>query len=604
MNHSRDILFLVLSFFSVLIGTEALSETTPSPAPSLPRETPSVPASGKATPKTTNQEIFIDVTSKVGLKFVHFNGMSGEYYLPEVTGAGGAMFDYDGDGDLDLYLVQGTWLDPQKKLKHETVSESQSSRHRDRLYRNDLISDSGPGRLRFVDVTDESKILSVGYGMGVAAGDYDNDGDVDLYVTNVGSNSLFRNNGDGTFTEVTKAAGVDDSRWSTSAAFFDYDRDGWLDLFVVNYVDFQVSKSPRCYSRSSARDFCGPDAFQPVSDVLFHNLGRDRFENVTSAAGIDRAYGAGLGVVASDFNGDGWLDLYVANDGDSNQLWMNGKNGTFTDEALLSGAAVNRTGTPEASMGVDAGDFDNDGDFDLFLTHLMQETNTLYVNQGLTLFEDRTIEAGLASPSVRYTAFGTGWIDYDNDGWLDLITLNGAVRILQKLALTGDPFPLGQPNQLFRNLGHGGFQEISHRAGSVFQRLETSRGAVFGDIDNDGDTDLLVINANGRIRLLQNQQGNRNHWLRILLSPQSLRRDALGSRVEIRLPGGLKLMRIVRTDGGYCSSNDPRLLFGLGSARQVAEVRVYWLGGVMEVWKNLPIDRAILLQQGGSPAWK
>ena len=271
-----------------------------------------------------------------------------------------------------------------------------------------MVHADGSRQLRFTDVTDQSKIKALGYGMGVITGDVNNDGTVDLYVTNYGHNQLWRNNGNGTFSDVTAATQTDDPAWSTSAAFFDYDRDGWLVLYVANYARATPHKNPTCYAKSSARDYCGPSAFEAFPDRLFHNRQDGTFEDVSEAAGITREYGAGLGVVTADFNADGWIDIYVANDGDPNQLWINQHNGTFKNEALWAGCAVNRLGLAEAGMGVDAGDFDGDGDGDLFMTHPMEETNTLYVNLGRGLFVDHTIEAGLASPSLRYTAFGTG----------------------------------------------------------------------------------------------------------------------------------------------------------------------------------------------------
>ena len=413
--------------------------------------------------------IFLDAQESAGLDFRHFNGMTGELYLPEITGSGGALFDYDDDGDLDVYLVQGAVIGPGKSPKDAILPWHGSSSPRDQLYRNDLQLDSnGVRRLNFTNVTNESTLVAEGYGMGVTVGDINDDGRLDLYVTNLASNQMFLNQGDGTFSDVTRRSGTDDPRWSTSAAFLDYDRDGRLDLFVSNYVDFSVTKNPTCYATSSALDYCGPDAYQPLPDRLFRNRGEGIFEDVSSKSGIDREFGAGLGVATADFNGDGWTDIYVANDGDPNQLWVNQKDGTFRNEALWSGAALNRVGQAEAGMGVDAADFDGDGDEDLFVTHLTEETNTLYVNQGNGLFDDRTIETGLHMPSFRFTGFGTGWLDFDNDGWLDLLALNGAVRILPDLAREGHRYPLGQSNQLFQNTGKLTFRDLTNRAGASF----------------------------------------------------------------------------------------------------------------------------------------
>ena len=549
--------------------------------------------------------VFVDGQQAAGLEFQHFNGMVGEFYLPEITGPGAALFDYDNDGDLDVYLVQGAMIGSSKKPNQAILPWPGPGPPRDQLYRNDLeLRADGVRQLRFTNVTDESGIRAEGYGMGAAVGDINNDGFPDLYVSNLGSNQMFFNDGEGAFSDVTGASGTDDPRWSTSSAFLDYDRDGKLDLFVTNYVDFSATNNPTCYASSSARDYCGPDAYRPLPDRLFRNRGEGIFQDVSSKAGIDREFGAGLGVVTADFNGDGWIDIYVANDGDPNQMWINQKDGRFRNEALWGGVALNRLGQAEAGMGVDAGDFDGDGDEDLFVTHLAEETHTLYVNQGDGLFEDRTIESGLHSPSFRFTGFGTGWLDFDNDGRLDLLALNGAVRTLPEQARAGRPFPLGQANQLFRNTGKLVFSEVTDRAGASFQQREVSRGAAFGDLDNDGDTDVLVLNAAGPARLLLNQIGNLRHWLGVRLLGKESSRDMLGTRIELILPDDSKLLRRVRTDGSYCSSHDPRVLVGLGAWDRVRMVRVHWLSGQTEEWPNLPVDRYTTLQEGASKSRK
>ena len=464
-----------------------------------------------------------------------------------------------------------------------------------------MIRPDGTRVLRFTDVTEAAGIRAAGYGMGVTTGDFDNDGWPDLYVTNFGSNQLWRNNADGRFSDVTAQAGVDDPRWSVSAAFLDFDRDGWLDLYVGNYVNFSFSNHIVCRSNSSAQDYCSPLAYNGLPDRLFRNRGDGRFEDVSARARIIRDFGGALGVVVGDYNGDGWLDIYVANDGVANQLWINRGDGTFANEALLAGVAVNMEGTAEASMGVDAADYDGDGDEDLFMTHLLGETNTLYVNNGQAWFEDRSLATGLAAPSKAYTSFGTGWFDYDNDGWLDLFVANGEVKTIPALAQAGDRYPLHQTNQLFRNLGNGRFQEVTAQAGAAFALSEVSRGAAFGDVDNDGDTDILLLNNNGPVRLLLNQVGAQHHWLglRVLDRPG---RDALGAWVEVAREAGGRLWRRVRTNGSYASANDPRLLVGLGTDTRVEAVRVHWLDGRVEQWQGLSIDRYTTLRRGqGEP---
>jgi len=544
------------------------------------------------------EELFIDATRQAGLDFVHFNGVTGEYFLPEITGAGGALFDYDKDGDLDLYAVQGAKL--WDRPSPSGFAWDGKAAPRDRLFRNELAGSGAPPR--FTDVTEASGIRATGYGMGVAAGDYNNDGRLDLYVTNLGQNQLWRNNGDGTFDDVTAEAGAGDPAWSTSAAFLDYDGDGLLDLFAANYVNFSPAMKRECFASTSARDYCGPDAYDPVPDRLFRNRGDGVFEDVTAAAGLTASFGAGLGVIAADFNSDGQLDLYVANDGDPNQLWINQDGRRFEDQALLAGVALNHMGRPEASMGVDAADFDGDGDEDLFMTHLDGESNTLFVNQGGGFFSDETIRAGLHAASLPLTGFGTAFLDYDNDGWLDLFAVNGAVRLLEKLAREGEPYPLQQPNQLFRNTGAGSFADVSAQAGAAFTSAEVSRGAAVGDVDNDGDTDIVVFNNNGPARLLLNQSGNRAHWLGLRLIDPETGLDVTQARVEVMQKSGRSLWRRARAAGGYCTANDPRVIAGLGGEGAPCTVRVHWPHGGTEVWPDLTPGRYWKLVRGASPA--
>ena len=318
---------------------------------------------------------------------------------------------------------------------------------------------------------------------------------------------------------------------------------------------------------------------------------------------MDKEFGHGLGVVSADFNDDAWADIFVSNDGDPNQLWINQKDGTFRNEALLAGAAVNRDGKAEAGMGIDAGDVDRNGTEDVFVSHLMEETHTLFMNLGDGLFEDRTREAGLGMPGHRFTGFGTLFFDYDNDGWLDLLIVNGAVQLIPDLMRKGDPFPLGQPNQLFHNDGSGHFLDVSEQAGESFHLLEVSRGAAFGDIDNDGDTDVLITNNNGPARLLLNESGKSNHWLGLRLIGKT-NRDLLGAWAEIVTAGNKPLRRRARTDGSYLCANDPRILAGLGSAGKVDLVRVHWPDGNVEEWKQIPVDQYTTLRQGSGAAKK
>ncbi|MCK4764087.1 MAG: CRTAC1 family protein [Candidatus Aminicenantes bacterium] len=570
-THKRNKKSLIISIFPALILCAALHETiTLHAAGPAPKEAP----------------LFTDIAKKSGLDFVHFNGMCGEYYFPEMTGQGGGFFDYDNDGDLDVYLIQGNKLGSDKTFK-DALYPPRDPNPRDRLFRNDLTIDAkGKRTIRFVDVTDKSGLRMTGYGMGVAAGDFNNDGWIDLYITNYGANRMLFNKGNGTFVDVTEKSGTGDTLWGASAAVFDYDRDGWLDLYVANYVYFDVNGNKKCFARSSRRDYCGPASFPPQKDRFYHNKGDGTFEDVTDKMLVNYHPGAGLGLIVLDVNSDGWLDLYVANDGHPNQLWINDKGKLFRNDALFAGAALNQNGSAEASMGVTAGDFDNDGDEDLFMTHLMGETNTLQVNNGKGLFEDRTIATGLSAVSFPFTSFGTGWVDYDNDGWLDILLVSGAVRIIESLAAAGDPYPIHQPNKLFHSEGGKKFTEATARAGKEFVLSEVSRGAAFGDVDNDGDTDVLVCNNNGPTRLLRNNRGQQNKWLGLRLMDAKKKRDLPGTFVGLKRKGKPTLWRRVRTEGSYCSTNDPRILFGLGESAAVDAVEIFWPDGTKEVWQK------------------
>lgn len=543
-----------------------------------------------ALPAASQEEAFVDRAKGLGVEFVHINGMSGKLYMPEIMGAGAALFDYDNDGDLDLFLVQGGALGPGS-------AKSPGVNHR--LYRNDLKE----GSLHFTDVTAESGLRLGDYGMGAAAGDYDNDGWADLYVTALGSNQLWKNNGRDasgkvTFTDVTGKAGADDPRWSVPAAFVDFDRDGWLDLYVGNYLKFSFESHKPCRTPAGAPDWCGPVASDAVPDKLLRNRGDGTFEDVTAKAGIAAADGPALGVSTADYNRDGWIDLYVANDETPNQLWINQRNGTFKDEAPLAGAAVSGEGRPQASMGVDAGDYDGDGDDDLVMDNLTGEGNTLYRNDGSGNFEDVSLASGVQTPSWKLTGFGAAWFDYDNDTWLDLLTVNGAIKKMEEQARAGDPLPLKMEKQLFRNLGNGRFEEIGKRSGAAFSSLDVGRGAAFGDLDNDGDIDVVVSNNNGPAQVLINQAGSRRPWLGLRLVTGQPGRDALGARVELRRAGKPSLWRRARADGSYASANDPRVLFGLGDAPKVEKVVVHWPGGRVEEWKDVPVGAYTTLREG------
>ena len=562
---------------------------------------------------------FVDRAAAAGLDFVHFNGASGRFYYPEILPPGVGLLDYDNDGDLDVFLVQGRMLDPDASLSDALVPPAAPRPLSARLYRNDLEAGAGVvPSLRFVDVTATSGLASEGYGLGVATGDIHNDGWIDLFVTNFGSDRLFRNNGDGTFTDVWDEAGLEArDAFGVSAAFVDYDRDGWLDLYIGNNVDYDLDDHTVCPNAAGARDYCPPETYGGLPDRLYRNRGDGTFDDVTATAlrhgrtgGVARAatgrYGPALGVATADYDGDGWPDIYVANDGTENLLWINQRDGTLTDAALLSGAALSELGTPEAGMGVDAGDFDDDGDEDLFLTHLTTEGNNLYVNDGSALFRDESAQSGLGSGSLPYTGWGSAWFDFDNDGRLDVMAVNGTVVAVDGRA--GDAFPYDQRNTLFRNLGNRRFADVTDRAGPVFDLSEVSRGAAFGDVDNDGDVDVLVGNNAGPVRLLVNAVGNRRHWmgLRVVGSANGPEpapgRDMLGARVAVIRDGEPTRWRRARTDGSYASASDPRVLVGLGDSAAAPAVRVLWPSGRAEVWPNVAIDRYTTLTEGrGQP---
>ena len=571
---------------------------------------------GPAVTDVNDAEWFTERAVESGLDFTHFNGAAGQVYFPEIMTGGVGLFDYDNDGDLDAYLVQGQMLGESSGTSEALFPPPGPLPLKGSLYRNDLtLQRDGSRLLRFTDVTDESRLEVDGYGMGVAAGDIDNDGWVDLYLTHYGPNQLFRNNGDGTFADISQQSGTDDPQWSVSAAFVDYDRDGWLDLYVANYVSYNVDTSRTCTTSAGAPDYCSPQVYPSQPDRLYRNRGDGTFADVTATALVGGEFGPGLGVATADFNGDGWLDIYVANDGEENQLWLNQRDGRFRNDGVLSGVSVNAEGQREAGMGVVAGDLDGDGDEDLFVTHLSSETNTVYLNDGTGLFADRSAVSGLGPPSLISTGFGTAWIDIDNDGRLDNLVVNGAVGVIrnwlppesrslvQGVEERNEVYPYGQPNQLFRNVGDVRFEDVTSRAGETFGLPEVSRGAAVGDVDNDGDVDVVVTNTNGPVRLFLNDIGNRNHWLGLsLVGTASVgARNMLGARVEVKQANGPTLWRRVHTDGSYASTNDPRVLFGLGSTSESVSVRVLWPDGREETWPDVAIDRWVSLQQGATP---
>jgi hypothetical protein len=523
--------------------------------------------------------LFQEITETAGIGFVHDPGAEGKFALPEIMGAGAAFLDFDGDGDLDIYLVQSGPLPGAKKKE----------RGPDRLYRQD------PGG-KFVDVTRGSGLGNSGYGSGVAVGDIDNDGLVDLYVGNLGPDVFYRNQGGGKFADVTKSAGIAETAWTASAVFCDYDVDGFLDLYVTHYVKGDPKKA--CVRKDGAPDYCSPQSYNYESHALYRNDGDRTFTDVSRESGIGGIRAPGLGVLCSDFTGDGLPDFYVANDGEANLLWENQGNGKFTDQAILMGAAFDSYGRPEASMGVAAGDIDGDSDLDLFMTHLQNQTNTLYLNDGKLGFEDVSSARGVAMPSLKYTGFGTAFLDFDHDGDLDLIGVNG--RVAWGPPLPGanvGPYwnPFAEPNFLLENDGKGFFREATERSGSFGKELEVSRGLALGDVDSDGDLDVLVTNTAGPARLYRNDAPKKGRWL--LVRALEGKRDAHGALVTV-VAGGKRYVRLADPGYSYLSSNDPRAHFGIPGASQVDAIVVRWLGGVEERFPGSPLDRVVVLRKG------
>jgi hypothetical protein len=504
---------------------------------------------------------FVEHQAAAGLDFVHVHGGSGKRYMAETMGSGGGFLDYDGDGWLDVYLVQATALpgfEPERPLVN-------------RLYRN-----RGDGT--FEDVTEGSGAGDPGYGMGTCFGDVDNDGDLDIYVSNFGPDVLLRNAGDGTFEDATTSAGIDNPDWGASCAFADYDRDGCLDVYVVNYVNFTLDNHKPC-GTAGLRMYCHPDTYRGAADRLYRNRCDGTFEDATEAAGVrnvDPTQSKGLGVRWVDFDGDGNVDLYVTNDSTRNFLYANNGDGTFTDVGVLSGTAYNEMGLTEAGMGIDAGDVDGDGRFDFMVTNLDFETNTLYRNRGEGNFLDATTMAGISGPSTTRVGFGTNLFDADNDGDLDLFVANG--HIIDNIAESNPSLAYAQPNQLFENMGEGRFVEVTSRAGAAFSTARVSRGSAVGDPDNDGDLDLLITNCNQEVVLLRNESGGGTHWIQLRLESRHGGRDAIGAVARLTADG-LTQVRDVHSGGSYLAQGDLRLHFGLGPHATIEALEILWPDG-------------------------
>jgi hypothetical protein len=534
-----------------------------------------------ASPTESNAGIqFVDVTQEAGIHWKHVDGRSGQKYFMETLGSGAAFFDYDADGDSDLYFVNSAPLPGY--IAEEIPTNC--------LYRN-----NGDGT--FTDVTEIAGVGDTGYGHGCAVGDYNNDGQLDLYVTNYGTNRLYRNNGDGTFTDVAEAAGVTEPRWSTSCAFADYDLDGNLDLYVVNYIVFDIAENPWCgLKEKGIRAYCEPDNFPAQSDTLFRNNGDGTFTDVTKSAGIYNTTGKGLGVVWGDYNNDGAPDIYVANDSTENLFYRNNADGTFEEIGFMVGVALSEDGAAENGMGTAFGDWNNDGWFDLTVTNYAQQTNTLYHNDADGFFTDATATTKTAQVTYPYLGWATAFIDYDNDGYQDLFVANGHLH--ENLAELGQEGTYGQRNLLFRNNSNGTFTEISETLGPGMKLTDVSRGATFADYDLDGDIDIVVTNSNTAPRLLRNDGGNRKNWLQIRLTATNGSTDAIGARVKITT-GKLTQTREVRSGDGYLSQQDLTLHFGIGDSEQVDSIEVQWQTGAKQLIGSVPANQMLSLEENG-----
>ena len=552
---NRD--FATLWTFAVLV-LSSCSEEGPNPA--------------EPTPESTS--IFQDITDSSGIDATHVVENTQNFALQEIMGSGLAVFDANGDGHLDLLTLNaGT------DATHGAA--------------NRFFIGKGDGT--FTDQTASSGLDDDGYGMGVAVGDIDNDGDVDCFITNDGPDALFLNNGDATFNRAPASDVMKGSHWSTSAAFLDFDRDGDLDLFVARYV--KVDPTKRC-GTSGRHDYCSPNSYKSLSDALFENDGQGRFKEVTDTAGIKGIARNGLGVVVLDYNGDGWPDIIVANDQQANSLWINQKNGKFVDEGMLVGLAVNGQGTVEASMGVTHGDIDGDGDLDIFMTHLANQTNTLYMRDADIGFQDISRVSGLGGPSIPFTGFGTGFSDIDSDGDLDLLVVNGRVSKGKAMAGAEEGFwgDYAEPNLLFR-YENDRFTNDSAATGAFAKHVSISRGLAIADIDEDGSPDLIVTNTHGPTRLFRNTQSGRGHFRSIRALLKGSGRTAEGAAIKVHTPTR-SILRIQSTATSYLTSVDDWVHFGLGDAQAATSIDIIWPDGMNESFAATESNQRITLIQG------
>ena len=531
-----------------------------------------------AVPGSARTQWFVEAAEEAGIDFRHENGATPEKYMPETMSGGGLFFDYDGDGWLDVFLVNGgSFVD---------AGAAAAAAHR--LYRND-----GDGT--FTDHSAGSGIGVSGYGMGACAADYDNDGDVDLYVTSMGPNRLYRNEGDGRFADVTEAAGAGYDLWSSSCAFGDVDNDGDGDLYVVNYVDFAVDNNKPCVHTGDVPVYCHPNVYNGRSDVLFRNDGDGAFTDVSRASGVHHAGGKGLGVVFADYDRDGWTDIYVANDSVPNFLFHNRGDGAFEEVALFAGVAVDRAGEPLAGMGTDMGDVDGDGLPDAFVTNLATQTHNLYTNLGAGLFMDSTYESGAGRATLPFVGFGTVFADFDNDGDLDIAVANG--EVIDNVALFQDNRTYPQRNLLLDNDGTGRFTDVGPESGPGFALEKVGRALAAGDIDNDGDQDLLVVNVGQTTDLLRNDGENAGGSILVRTVGTGSNRDGVGAELTLRV-GDRRLVRHVKAGSSYLAQSDLRVHFGLGAAERAERLEIRWPGGNVDVIEDIAAGRIVTVLEG------
>ncbi len=544
-------------------------------------------ATGQTPGETREQDLpwLTDVTAQAGIDFVHDKHETGEFRFPEINGAGVGVLDYDNDGFYDLYFVQGGQLPGVEGGRLLS----------DQLYRN-----RGDGT--FENVTRRAGINATGFGMGVVCGDYDNDGDVDVFVYNTGPDTLLRNNGDGTFTDVTAEANLGDPRWGDGAAFLDYDADGWLDLFICNYVAWDPAHERKCTIRDTAqRDYCGPITHDAEPDTLYHNNGDGTFTDVSVEAGIHELTGTGMGVGVADFNGDGLQDIYVGNDARPNRMLIQQPDHTFLDLANEMLVDRNEWGDEQSSMGITIEDFNLDGRFDLLLGHFWDDPNTIYLNEG-GLFRDASRRTRLRIATRRVTTFGMSVLDLFNDGNMQILLGNGKANMASKV-IRNESNPYAEPDLLLAwSFEDQQFTDVTDQAGPVFDTALCTRGTAIIDYDNDGDMDLVVFSNNGPARLLRNNAPKSSHWLMVrAVGPDGVR-DAYGAVVEVEAGGKKPRRRPVYVAYSYCSSCDPRVHFGLGKATVADRVTVYWLDGRVSTWHNVPADQVFVARYADAAA--